>query len=129
MRVQSIGQNYQQNYRKQNNPSFQANAFFVSKDLEALRRSGDELYKLFKVGVTSDKEIAHTWVQIDPDTFKPYSTMYAGTPEHYDSTMIPKFEKFAKDHGFDSDIQPGGDIDGYEAVKRVEALIKRIQSK
>lgn len=126
MRVQSIGQDYQQSHKKQKEPSFQANVFFVSKDLEALRRSGDELTSLFKVGEAS-KEIAHTWVQIDPDTFKPYSTMYAGTPEHYDSKMIPKFEKFAKDHGFDSDIQPGGDIDGDEAVKRVRALIEKIQ--
>lgn len=128
MRVQSIGQNYQQNCRKQNEPSFQATALFVSKCLDGdgvlkLRAAGKNLYELLNA-----EEFSHTLVQLDKDTFRPYSFLGVGTNEAGDSVMIPKLEQFAKDNDLIGNIQPGFNFDGESLFARAKELIAKIKN-
>lgn len=122
MRVQSIGQNY----NNQNKPAFKAEGVFVKKCLA--RITTDKVYEAGRklADQLNAGKIPSTFVVIDSVKFHPYTFITVGTDAKFDETVIPMFEKFAKEHGFESDIQSGynglGGLD--ERAKEIVAKLK-----
>lgn len=65
---------------------------------------------------------------VDSVKFNPFAFITVGTDAKFDEKVIPMFEKFAKEHGFESDIKPGykglGGLD--ERAKEIVSRLKTI---
>lgn len=127
MRVQGIGQNYQQNYRNQNGLSFQAEGVFVKKCLD-----DSTIKNVYEAGQKLEKQlnankIPSTMVGINSGNFAPFVSIIVGTDAKYDHTVIPMLENFAKELHLESDIKPGFNANWETLVTRAKDLIAKLK--
>lgn len=123
MRVQSIGANY----NNQNKPSFQAEGVFVKKCLdktavtkvyEAGRKLADQL---------NAEKVPSTFVGANSVNLSPFVFITVGTDAKFDKTVIPMFEKFAQDHGFESDIKSGFSFNMEALDAKAKEIVARLK--
>lgn len=104
MRVWSVNQNYQQNYKKQNIPSFQATGTLISREIKGdkMQAVAKELFDALVEG--NFHALGRTAIAEKMGNIELPDHIVINTPVDYDDAVITLVENFAKKHGFDCKI-------------------------